>query len=262
VIFGLLLYDAHAIFMISHQQTYVLGEPKVVNGINRPDAWLTCTLAGLRALEDARFDEAAAFWRDGGAFADHLPENDPRRAAALSNLGLSEFIAGYCDQAISTLDVARHHWQKVETWVQQVDIPSTASSSMFHFLLAANHPDVLTRLRREKYLTICSGAAAITEAIGDQARGNNAEPERVQKQARAILAAFGDDDAEAHTHLALSSPATSARIVKSVEERWRSVSKNAVVEMRPLIDAAYLTISLKPEYLDRARAYRSEPPQI
>jgi hypothetical protein len=229
-----------------------------VNGINRPDAWLSCTLAGVRAIEDARFDEAALFWRDSCAFADHFVDDDPRRAAALNNLGLIEFIAGHRDQAISALSTARDQWQKVETWVQQVDIPSSASSSMFHFLLAANHPDVLQRLRREKYLTICSGAAAITEAIYDQARGNNAEPNRVQKHAEAIQAAFGEDAAEAHTRVALAappSPEKRARVVKSAEEQWRSVSKNTVVEMRPLIDAAYLTIALKAEYLDRARAH-------
>ena len=227
-----------------------------MNGINRPDAWLSCTLAGVRAIEDARFDEAALFWRDSCAFADHLPDDDPRRAAALNNLGLIEFIAGHRDQAMSALSTARDHWQKVETWVRQVDIPSSASSSMFHFLLAANHPDVLTRLRREKHLTICAGAAAITEAIYDQARGHNAEPDRVQKHAEAIQAAFGEDAAEAHTRVALAArlspekpPEKRARIVKSAEEQWRSVSKNTVVEMRPLIDAAYLTIALKPEYL-------------
>lgn len=221
-----------------------------MNEINRPDAWLACTVAGLRAVEEARFDEAASFWRDGSAFANHLADVDPRRAAALNNLGLGELLAGCRDEAIAALRAAQYRWQQVETWVQEVDIPSTASSSMFHFLLAANHPDVLTRLRRKKYLTLCAGAAAITDSIYDQARDDNAESDRTQIQTQAIQAAFGEEAAETRTlvHLAGSgSPAKRARIIKNTEEQWRSVSKNTVVEMRPLIDAAYLTVGLKPE---------------
>jgi len=125
---------------------------------------------------------------------------------------------------------------------------------MFHFLLAANHPDVLTSLHRKKYLTICAGAAAITESIYDQARGKTAEPDRMQRQAQAIQAAFGEDAAEAHARLALAPLPSQKRTgsANSAEERWRLVSKNTVSEMRPLIDGAYLTIALKPEYLNRA----------
>jgi hypothetical protein len=46
------------------------------------------------------------------------------------------------------------------------------------------------------------------------------------------------------------------RIVKSTEAQWRSVAKNTVVEMRPLIDAAYLTVGLKPDSGDGAHAHR------
>lgn len=227
-----------------------------MNEMNRPDAWLSCTLAALRAIEDSRFDDAASLWRDACTFADRLPHDDARRAAALSNLGLSEFIAGRREQAIAALAAAQNHWQGVETWVEQVDIPSTASSSMFHFLLAANHPDVITRLRRKKYLTICAGAAAMTESIHDQARGSNVGFDRIQSQAQSIRCAFGEDAIEAQTLDALAThrPVEKrSRLRNRAEERWRSVSNNTVVEMRPLVDAAYLTIGLTPELLDLAR---------
>ena len=211
-----------------------------MNEINRPDAWLSSTLSALRAIAQSRYDDATSLWRDACAFADRLPNNDPRRAAALSNLGLSQFIAGDREQAVAALGAARDHWQIVEAWVQQVDIPSTASSSMFHFLLAANHPDALAQLRRKKYLTLCTGAAAITDSIYDYAREGTAEPDRMRKHIQSIQAAFGEDATEA----------------KSVEERWRSVSKNTVVEMRPLVDAAYLTVGLTTDDLNRAHAHR------
>ena len=205
---------------------------------------------------ESRDDVAMLYWRDACAFADRLPDNDPRRAAALNNLGLSQFLTGHRQQAIAVLNAARDCWKIVEAWVQQVDIPSTASSSMFHFLLAANHPDVLARLRRQKYLTLCAGAAAITDAIYDQASGAS-EPDRTREHIQCIQAAFGEDAAEAQalvTLATLPSPVKHACTAQSVEERWRSVSKNTVIEMRPLVDAAYLTVGLTSEYLDRASA--------
>jgi hypothetical protein len=229
-----------------------------VNEISQRDAWLSCTLSALRATEESRYDAARLFWRDACAFADRLPNNDPRRAAALNNLGLSQFAAGYRQHAIAVLSAARNHWQIVEAWVQQVDIPSTASSSMFHFLLAANHPDALARLRRKKYLTLCAGAAAITDAIYDQATGGTSEPDRTQKHIQSIQAAFGEDAAEAQALVTLAAPPSPVKhgcTILSMEERWRSVSKNTVVEMRPLVDAAYLTVGLTSEYLDRAHTH-------
>lgn len=239
--------------------TDAFEEPDIVNEMNRPDAWLACTLAGLRAVEEARIDEAASFWRDSCAFADHLSDEDPRRAAARSNLGLGELIAGRHTQAIAALSAARTQWRNVEAWIQRVDIPSTASSSMFHFLLAANHPDVLTGLRRKKYLTLCAGAAALTDSIYDQVCADSAEPDHALLRAQTIQAAFGEDATGTRVLVDLtggSLPARRVRIVKSTEAQWRSVAKNTVVEMRPLIDAAYLTVGLKPDGDDGARAHR------
>lgn len=221
------------------------------------DAWLSCTLSALKAVEESKYDDAASFWRDAYASADHLTSDDPRRAAALNNLGLSEFIAGHRQHAIAALSAAQDQWRIVEAWVQQVDIPFTAGSSMFHFLLAANHPDAVAKLRRKKYLTLCAGAAAITSAAYDHASGNTSEPDRAHKHIRAIQAAFGEDAAEARSLAAfasLPSPAKQAPDIQSVEERWRSVSRNTVVEMRPLVDAAYLTVGLRPEYLKWTQA--------
>lgn len=220
--------------------------------INGQDAWLSCTLSALRAVEESRYDAATPFWRDACASADRLSSDDPRRAAALHNLGLSQFIAGHRQHAIAALRAAQDQWRVVEAWVQQIDIPFTAGSSMFHFLLAANHPDAVAKLRRKKYLTLCAGAAAITNAVYDQASGNTAEPDRAQKHIQAIQAAFGEDAVEARSLAAFVSPLPSvkqATKIQSVEERWRSVSTNTVVEMRPLVDAAYLTVGLRSEYL-------------
>jgi hypothetical protein len=220
------------------------------------DAWLSCTLSALKAVEESRYDDARSFWRDAYASADRLPSEDPRRAAALNNLGLSQFLAGHHQHAFATLSAARDQWRIVEAWVQQIDIPFTAGSSMFHFLLAANHPDAVAKLRRKKYLTLCAGAAAITDAVYDHVSEITPEPDRAQKHIQAIQAAFGEDAAEARSLAAfasLPSPAKQAPKIQSVEERWRSVSRNTVVEMRPLVDAAYLTVGLRPEYFKRTQ---------
>jgi hypothetical protein len=252
VIIGYFWFDLVVSTCQFHEQRllkYVpLGRRTLVNEINRPDAWLSSTLSALRAAEDERYDEAALLWGDACAFANRLSNDDPRRAAALNNLGLSEFLAGHTQRAAATLSAARDHWKIVQAWAQRIDIPSTASSSMFHFLLAANHPDALARLRRNKYLTLCAGAAAITDSIYDQARGGTSGSGQLETQIQAIQAAFGEDAAEAHALLALKAHPLKfnpVRPAQSVEGRWRAVSKNTIVEMRPLVDAAYLTIGLK-----------------
>jgi hypothetical protein len=145
----------------------------------------------------------------------------------------------------------------VEAWVQQIDIPFTAGSSMFHFLLAANHPETVARLRRNKYLILCAGAAAMTNALYDQAMGNALGGDRTRAQINAIKAAFGEDAVEARflaEIASLSSPTRRTTKTQSLEERWRPVSRNTVVEMRPLVDAAYLTVGLRPEHLKSAHA--------
>lgn len=220
--------------------------------LNGQDAWLSCTLSALRAVEESRYDAATPFWRDACASAARLSSDDPRRAAALHNLGLGQFIAGHRQHAIATLSAAQDQWRVVEAWVQQIDIPFTAGSSMFHFLLAANHPDAVAKLRRKKYLTLCAGAAAITNAAYDQASGRTAESDRAQKHIQAIQAAFGEGAVEARSLAKFASLLPSvkqATKIQSMEERWRSMSRNTVIEMRPLVDAAYLTVGLRPEYL-------------
>lgn len=224
---------------------------------NREEGWLSCTLSALKAVEDARYDAAKLCWQDAYASARRLPTADPRRAAALNNLGLGELATGHRQQAIETLSAARNQWRIVEAWVQRMDIPFTAGSSMFHFLLAANHPDAVAHLRRKKYLTLCAGAAAMTDAIYDQANGNSFEPERTQKRIEAIQAAFGGDAAEARSLAELASlalPAKRTAEFQSVEERWQSMTRNTVVEMRPLVDAAYLTVGPRPEYVEWTHA--------
>lgn len=217
----------------------------------RQEPWLSLSLLALKALGESRYDNARSLWLKAYACANQLPADDPRRAAALNNVGFGDFIVGRAEQAATALGAAREAWRNVEAWVHKMELPSASSSSMFHFLLAAKHPETVAKLRKAKFLTLCAGAAAITKANLDRADARASAD--AQTHVSEIRAAFGEDAAEARAiaeDATQTPPPEQGVKVQSVEDRWLSIARNTAVEIRPLVDAVYLTAGWRPEYRD------------
>lgn len=219
------------------------------------DQWLECTLAALRTARTGKPALVTSLWERALEAANSLPFDDPRRAAALHNVGLSHLIRNRKDEALPFFAAAMHQWITTEHWINSTDIPLSGRSTAFHLLLAANHTHALSRMRREKYLDIRAGAAAITQAIVDYLNPTLTVDEQrasLRNCRETLVSAFGAKCAEAQTlrDLASGNPMPiRAFDERFLDDRWHAVSENTAVEIRPLIDAAYLTAGLHPRHI-------------
>ncbi len=218
------------------------------------DRWLAFTLAALRAAKASKLLTAAQLWERANGAASAFAAHDPRRAAALHNLALSEIIAGRKNDALTTLAAAQRQWQAARQWILESDIPLSGRSTTFHLLLAAGNSETLLRIRREKYLNICTGAASITKSVIHYA-GSKRDPNNplidLKNHIEALHLAFGKcAEAQSLKNMARPPPIQiGAAEEPYLDERWHAVSENTQIEMRPLIDAAYLMAGLHPRHL-------------
>ena len=174
-------------------------------------------------------------------------ENDPRRAAAYSNAGFGCLLEEKYNDAAGFLQNAAAHWRLAERWIELSEIPLVGGTT-FHLSLASRHGETI---RRDKYLGICRGAAAITNAVarrlGASNKNSDTDGAATQEDIKTLEFAFGIDSAEA---LLLKHTASQHRIalrkgkLRFLHDRWRSVASQTRSEMRPIVDAAYLTAGL------------------
>lgn len=214
--------------------------------------WLPSTLSALSAAKTSRAHLAPLLWQKAYVFSLQLPANDPRRASALHNAGLAHLILGDRQTSRELFGAARQQWQSAEVWVRTADVPLAGHSSSFHMLLASKNTEVLLRLRRETYLKLCDGAASITDAISQYLDSNETSRDDTPKHIRVLRDAFGDECAEARALELLAScaaPDFSEITQPSLDERWRGLFRNTPAEIRPLLDAVYLTAGLHPKHL-------------
>jgi hypothetical protein len=214
--------------------------------------WLPCTLSASYAAKTSRIHLAPLFWQKAYAFSLQLPADDPRRASALHNAGFAHLIRGDRQTSLELFGGARRQWQRAEAWVRSADIPLTGHSSSFHMLLAAKNSEALLRLRRETYLKLCNGAASITEALSQHLESDANSHDDAPKHVRALRDAFGDECPEARALELLASrlaPDSLPITQPSLDDRWRGLFRSTPTEIRPLIDAVYLTAGLHPNHL-------------
>jgi hypothetical protein len=214
--------------------------------------WLASTLSAASAAKTSRAHLAPLLWQKAHAFSLQLSANDPRRAAALHNAGFAHLILGDRQTSLELFSAAHQQWQSAEAWLRSTDVPLAGHSSSFHLLLASKNSEALLRLRHGTYLRLCDGAASITTAISQYFTTNENSRNDTTKHIRALRDAFGDDCAEARTLELLESceaPDFSEITQPSLDERWRGLFRNTPVEIRPLLDAVYLTAGLHPKHL-------------
>jgi hypothetical protein len=211
--------------------------------------WLDCTLAAFAASREQDLVREVRLWRQAGELALSFAGDDPRRAAAYNNAGYGCLIAGERDEAASLLHKAKTHWHLAERWIEATEIPLVGHGTASHLTLASRHTDALVRIGRDKYLAIVRGGAAVTSAltrrlIGDAGRADVTEA--IRHDISALKAAFGIDCAEAMRLKTAASECAppSARKRRILFDRWPAMARRTRPEMRPLIDAVYLTAGL------------------
>ena len=110
-------------------------------------------------------------------------------------------LAGQHREAASFLENAAAHWRLAERWIEVAEVPLAGAGTAFHLSLASRHGETLTRIRRDNYIGICRGAAAITNAVARRLVSSHKISELngtdVQDDITALESAFGIDCAEA-----------------------------------------------------------------
>lgn len=127
------------------------------------DGWKNETMAGFAALARGRYADAAHRWSVALNFVIDVEPHDPRRAAALSNLGAGRILAGQQAAAIDALDQSAQAWRRVASRIGTVDVPVTGTSSAFHFRLASRHLAAFQNARRKRLSELCAASLAITQ---------------------------------------------------------------------------------------------------
>ena len=169
--------------------------------VERSNDWLSCTLAAFAADRERELARSVGLWRQSSDFVLSFADSDPRRATAYSNAGFGCLLAGQHREAAGFLENAAAHWRLAERWIEVAEIPLAGAGSAFHLSLASRHGETLTRIRRGKYIGICRGAAAITNAVARRLVSSHKISELngtdVQDDITALESAFGIDCAEA-----------------------------------------------------------------
>jgi hypothetical protein len=228
------------------------------NGIDEHSSdWLDRTVAAFVAHSEKDMARAARLWQHAGDLAGAFAVADPRRAAACNNAGYGHLLAGKLDEATGLLQKAAMQWRLAEKWIEDAELPFLGRGSAFHFALASRHADALTRVGRHKYMTLARGAAAITNAVLRRAIRHDQRQATfdagIQRDVEALEAAFGVDCAEA---LPLKTATSNDTVVQPAQEprflidRWPAIAQQTRAELRPLIDAVYLTAGLNQFALD------------
>jgi len=208
-------------------------------------------LAAFAAERERELARSVGLWRQSADFVLSFADSDPRRAAAYSNAGFGCLLAGEHREAENFLQNAAANWRLAERRIEVAEVPLAGAGTAFHLSLASRHGETLTRIRRDKYIGICRGAAAITNAVARRlvqshniSELNGAD---VQEDITALVSAFGIDCAEALLlkHESSESDATlPSDELRFLHDRWPAVARQTRSEMRPFVDAAYLTAGL------------------
>jgi hypothetical protein len=223
----------------------------------RSNDWLDRTLAAFMAHREKDTALAARLWQHASDMVGTFPANDPRRAAASNNAGYGHLLAGKLDEATSLLQKAAMQWRLAEKWIEDAELPFLGRGSAFHFALASRHAGALTRVGQHKYITLARGAAAVTNAVLRRAKPHDQRQEtfgaEAQQDVEALEAAFGVDCAEAlllKTTILNDAAARPAQMQRFLIDRWSAIARQTRAELRPLIDAVYLTAGLNQPALD------------
>ncbi len=126
--------------------------------------WEWIATDGYEALEANHHADAERLWQTADALTRSFDQDDPRRAATLSNR--ATVLAGGGDgcAAAALYREALALWTKTPDWVARMDVVLPARSSSFHMRLEQRHGDNLKALRRHIQTGLAAAGEAATRA--------------------------------------------------------------------------------------------------
>lgn len=120
-------------------------------------AWEVAAEASAEAL--AANDPLRAKENSGNALRiarEHFASTDPRLGTSLANYGLCLAAAGG-EGAASLLSEAREIWRSTGPWIDRMDAPRMARSSLFHLRMEARHRATYRARWQERWAEIAGG---------------------------------------------------------------------------------------------------------
>ena len=222
---------------------------------DQANPWERHTVEGWRAAHQGKRSAAAVNWLMALKFATKFAMDDPRRAAAFHNAGVALLIARRHECALRSFLTARDQWEAVATWIEGIEIPLSGRGSTFHFRLATQHGDAFTQALRQRYITMCHGAAAITSILLRLAElctpDISSSLVSLERHRSAVAAAFGESCLESQFLRLIFDPTLSLQCTcnLSLFDRWCREGVRARDQLCDLRAAVHLTAGLHPDHL-------------
>lgn len=230
-------------------------QTRVHTAARQEDSWQLCTVAGFRAANFGQRMEAAGYWFEATQFTAEFARADPRRATAAHNAAVASLIEQRYENALGYFSTARDLWLAAPSWIEAIDIPLAGRGSIFHFQLASKHCDALVIARRQRYVTLCRGAASITNLLTQLTqswmRVAAFNDTSFDTALSALGAAFGEACPEFQLMSQVRNGSGPFQIVpnQSLFDRWERDAAQPHDQSRELFAAIYLTAGLHPTHL-------------
>lgn len=160
---------------------------------------LRATASAFTALAGKRPQLAAELWLQAAESITQAAPSEPLRAAAHNNAGVAYLLREEPRDAAEQFALAQRLWDRSRAHVERSDIPIASRSSVFHLQLAMQHHDRFETLRRQRHLTTCAAAHAITHFNVQHAGVTGEDRHAVdadQPMIDVLSSAFGPDCAE------------------------------------------------------------------
>ncbi|GAB4269332.1 MAG: hypothetical protein Kow0092_23320 [Deferrisomatales bacterium] len=148
--------------------------------------WVQVSRAAAAALARGRHAAAREACRKALRLAETFHPDDPRRAASWNNLGCARRGQGDLGDAERLYGQAMAAWEAALRWVEAMQLPQRARSSLFHFRMERKHRARYDRFERGRCQEVLAAGRAATEnnlAGLLQARGRPEEARALYRRA-------------------------------------------------------------------------------
>lgn len=125
-------------------------------------AWLEHTEQGAVQANEGRLAAARDSWRQAADIAATFDPGDPRRAASWNNAAVGARLQHAMKDAGRLYERALEEWDRVPRWIEQMESPLCARSSVFHLQLELKHRDQFARWAFAEYFEHQPRGVAIT----------------------------------------------------------------------------------------------------
>ncbi|MDN5925048.1 MAG: tetratricopeptide repeat protein [Xanthomonadales bacterium] len=125
--------------------------------------WVQFTEHGTDQINRGQLAAAEDSWQRASDIAQRFTQGDARRAASLNNLAVVARLAQRLDDADRLYQQALQEWDLAHAWIERMEKPLRAYSSLFHLQLEAKHRAHYARLALDEYFKQLPRGAAVTQ---------------------------------------------------------------------------------------------------